>query len=87
MMREIFEVFNQTLEDVITEGLPAYKDYGIFAWETAADDADLVWIGDVPRIYEEYKNELVGFIDEIAEEIWLQSTCVELGILSEEWGM
>lgn len=84
MMKNSFEVFSKTLEDVILEGLPSYKEYGLFVWESADDDADLVWIGDLPQVYEEYAQYNVYFVDEEQEEIWLEGDGVSLGLFSEE---
>ena len=57
-----------TLEDVILENAPEYKYFDVFIQDI---EDDIVWIGYVYNIYDEYQFNYVRYINEANREIWI----------------
>lgn len=60
--------FIGTLEDVILENSPNYKNFDVFIRDV---DGDIVWIGYVYNIYDEFQFNEVIHINEDNNEIWI----------------
>lgn len=60
--------FIGTLEDVILENSPNYKNFDVFIQDV---DGDIVWIGYVYNIYDEFQFNEVIHINEDNNEIWI----------------
>lgn len=57
-----------TLEDIILENAPEYKYFDVFIQDI---EGDVVWIGYVYNIYDEYQFNYVRYINEANREIWI----------------
>ena len=65
------------LHEVI-ESYPDYYNYDLYVWDSDQPDSELCWLGPIPQVYEQYKNNYVFFTDENEESVWLEGTVGEL---------
>ncbi len=73
------EWIDTTLSQVI-EAYPEYYNYDLFVWDSNKKNAELYYLGNIPLIFEKYKNNYVFFTDEKDKSIWLEGTIDDLEV-------
>ena len=71
------EWIDTTLYQVINT-YPEYYNYDLFVWDKVKKDAELYYLGAIPKVFELYKNNNVFFTDEDEKSIWLEGTVDDL---------
>lgn len=63
-----------TLEEIILEHSSVYKTFDVFAEgkETEESEYNIVWIGYVHNIFDDYQFNYVTNINEANKEIWIK---------------
>lgn len=62
----------------VIESYPEYYNYGLYVWDSDEPDSELFYLGEIPQVYEQYKDNYVFFTDEDEECVWLEGTVDEL---------
>lgn len=63
----------------VIESYPEYFNYGLYVWDSDEADSELFYLGEIPQVYEQYKDNYVFFTDEDEQCVWLEGTVDELG--------
>ena len=62
----------------VIDAYPDYYNYDLYVWDSDNIDSELYFLGAIPQVYNQYKDNYVFFTDEEQESVWLEGTVDDL---------